>query len=50
MIEILIEKIVLDSINGKQNLPEEHCLKAPELLREGGVGEDVIHEEMDAEA
>jgi predicted hydrolase (HD superfamily) len=22
--------------------PEEHCLKAPELLREGGVGEDVI--------
>ena len=23
--------------------PEEHCLKAPELLREVGVGEDVIH-------
>ena len=23
--------------------PEEHCIKAPELLREGGVGEDVIH-------
>ena len=23
--------------------PEEHCVKAPELLREGGVGEDVIH-------
>lgn len=23
--------------------PEEHCLKAPELLREGGVGEDLIH-------
>ena len=23
--------------------PDEHCLKAPELLREGGVGEDVIH-------
>jgi predicted hydrolase (HD superfamily) len=23
--------------------PEEHCLKAPELLRAGGVGEDVIH-------
>ena len=23
--------------------PEEHCLKAPELLREAGVGEDVIH-------
>ena len=22
---------------------EEHCLKAPELLREGGVGEDIIH-------
>lgn len=22
---------------------EEHCLKAPELLREAGVGEDVIH-------
>ncbi|MDR2350089.1 MAG: hydrolase [Deltaproteobacteria bacterium] len=22
--------------------PESHCLKAPELLREGGVGEDVI--------
>ena len=23
--------------------PEQHCIKAPELLREGGVGEDMIH-------
>ena len=23
--------------------PEQHCVKAPELLREGGVGEDMIH-------
>ncbi len=23
--------------------PEEHCLKTPGLLREGGVGEDIIH-------
>ena len=23
--------------------PEDHCLKAPEMLREAGVGEDVIH-------
>ena len=23
--------------------PEEHCLKTPELLRDGGVSEDVIH-------
>ncbi len=23
--------------------PEEHCLRAPELLRDGGVGEDMIH-------
>ena len=23
--------------------PEEHCLKAPEMLRGAGVGEDVIH-------
>lgn len=23
--------------------PEEHCLKAPDMLREAGVGEDVIH-------
>ena len=23
--------------------PEEHCLKAPEMLRKAGVGEDVIH-------
>ena len=23
--------------------PAEHCLKAPELLREGGVSEDIIH-------
>lgn len=23
--------------------PEEHCQKAPELLREAGVGEDMIH-------
>lgn len=23
--------------------PEEHCLKAPELLKEEGVGDDIIH-------
>ncbi len=23
--------------------PEEHCLKAPELLKEGGVGDDMIY-------
>lgn len=23
--------------------PDEHCLKAPELLRSAGVGEDIIH-------
>jgi len=23
--------------------PDQHCLKAPELLAEGGVGEDIIH-------
>ena len=23
--------------------PDEHCIKAPELLREGGVSEDIIH-------
>lgn len=23
--------------------PQEHCLKAPELLREGGASEDIIH-------
>lgn len=23
--------------------PEEHCIKAPEILRESGVGEDIIH-------
>lgn len=23
--------------------PDEHCLKGPEMLREAGVGEDVIH-------
>lgn len=23
--------------------PEEHCIKAPELLTEGGVSEDIIH-------
>ena len=26
-----------------EQFPEEHCLKAPELLRAGGVGEDIIH-------
>ena len=26
-----------------ENYPEEHCIKAPELLREGGVSEDIIH-------
>lgn len=23
--------------------PDQHCLKAPELLRQAGVGEDIIH-------
>jgi predicted hydrolase (HD superfamily) len=23
--------------------PDEHCIKAPELLRQAGVGEDIIH-------
>ena len=23
--------------------PEEHCLKAPELLKENGVSDDIIH-------
>ena len=23
--------------------PDEHCIKAPELLREAGIGEDMIH-------
>ena len=26
-----------------EEYPEEHCLKAPELLREGGMSEDIIH-------
>ncbi|MDR0881817.1 MAG: hydrolase [Candidatus Adiutrix sp.] len=26
-----------------EEYPQEHCRKAPELLRAGGVGEDVIH-------
>ena len=26
-----------------EQYPEAHCLKAPELLREAGVGEDIIH-------
>ena len=26
-----------------EQYPDEHCLKAPELLREVGVGEDMIH-------
>lgn len=26
-----------------ERYPDEHCLKAPELLREAGVGEDMIH-------
>ncbi|MDR1313169.1 MAG: hydrolase [Deltaproteobacteria bacterium] len=25
-----------------ERYPDQHCIKAPELLREGGVGEDVI--------
>ncbi len=28
---------------GFELYPEEHCLKAPELLKEGGVGDDIIH-------
>jgi predicted hydrolase (HD superfamily) len=26
-----------------EQYPSEHCLKAPELLRKGGAGEDIIH-------
>ena len=26
-----------------ERYPDEHCLKAPELLRDGGVSEDIIH-------
>jgi predicted hydrolase (HD superfamily) len=26
-----------------ERYPNEHCIKAPELLREGGAGEDLIH-------
>lgn len=26
-----------------EQYPDEHCIKAPELLREAGVGEDIIH-------
>lgn len=26
-----------------EQFPEEHCIKAPELLRESGVGEEMIH-------
>ena len=26
-----------------ENWPEEHCAKAPELLKEAGVGDDMIH-------
>lgn len=26
-----------------EQYPEEHCIKAPELLRKAGVGEDMIH-------
>ncbi|MCC8126268.1 MAG: hydrolase [Clostridiales bacterium] len=26
-----------------ERYPEQHCIKAPELLREGGVREDIIH-------
>lgn len=26
-----------------ERYPEQHCIKAPELLREAGVGEDIIH-------
>ena len=26
-----------------EQYPDEHCLKAPDLLREAGVGDDVIH-------
>lgn len=26
-----------------EECPDEHCIKAPELLREGGASEDIIH-------
>ena len=40
----LCHPIALTHVNVDFELyPEEHCLKAPELLREGGVSEDIIH-------
>ncbi len=26
-----------------EKYPDQHCIKAPELLKEGGVGDDIIH-------
>ena len=26
-----------------EQYPDQHCIKAPELLREGGASEDIIH-------
>ena len=26
-----------------EEYPEQHCIKAPDLLREAGVGDDIIH-------
>ena len=26
-----------------EEYPDQHCIKAPELLRQGGAGEDIIH-------
>lgn len=26
-----------------EQYPDQHCIKAPELLREGGISEDIIH-------
>ena len=41
--DIYYIKIWQEGVLDFELYPAEHCLKAPELLREAGVGEDIIH-------
>ena len=38
-----VSQQICDRLRDFEQYPEEHCIKAPELLHEGGVGEEMIH-------
>ena len=39
----ILHGLTVEGVMDYEKWPEEHCRKAPELLRQGGCGEELIH-------